>query len=56
MTYEMSFMAHVEHDELENNLPKNRKDTLITNEDHLSESSSDDELELITIKLKKFIK
>ena len=53
MTYEMTYVAL----ELENNLPKNRKDlTLRTNEDHSSESSSDDELELLTIKFKMFIK
>ena len=54
MTYEMTY---VEHDELEKNLPKNRKDlALRTNEDHSSESSSDDDFELLTIKLKKFLK
>ena len=42
--------------ELENHLPKNRKDfELRTFEDHSSISSSDDELEL-TKKFKKFIK
>ena len=54
MTYEITYVAH---DKLENNLPKNRKDfTLRTKEYHSSESSSDDELELLTIKLKKFLK
>ena len=50
----MSCMPQNEH---ENNLPKNGKDlTLRINEEHSSESSSDDELELLTIKFKRFIK
>ena len=54
MTYEMTYVAY---NKLENNLPKNRKDfTLKTKEDHSSESSSDDELEFLIIKLKKFLK
>ena len=54
MTYEMTNVAH---DELKNNFPKNRKDfALRTKEDYSSESSSDDELELLTIKFKRFIK
>ena len=45
------------HDELENNLPKNMKDlTLRTNKDHSSKTSSDDDLELLTIKLMKNLK
>ena len=53
MTYEMTCNAH---EELKNNLPKNRKDlTLRINEDDLSESSSDDDFELLTIKLKKIL-
>ena len=39
MTYEMTCNAH---EELENNLPKNRKNmTLRTHEDHLKENLSD---------------
>lgn len=50
MNYEMSCMAH---EELENNLPMSRKNlALTTNKDHSSESSSNDDLELLTIKLK----
>ena len=56
MTYEM---VHNAHDE-QNNLSKNRKDLeLRTNEYHLSDDSSDednDELELRTLNLNKFIK
>ena len=56
MTYEM---VHNIHDE-QNHLPKNRKDLeLRTNEYHLSDDSSDednDELELRTLNLNKFIK
>ena len=56
MTYEM---VHNAHDE-QNHLPKNRKDLeLRTNEYHLSDDSSDednDELELRTLTLNKFIK
>ena len=41
ITYEMTCNAH---EELENNLPKNRKDiTLRTQEDHLKENSSDED-------------
>ena len=47
MTYEMMCIAHDEH---ENNLPKTMKDlTLKIKKDHCS---SDDDLELFTIKLK----
>ncbi|NGZ73657.1 hypothetical protein GQS42_23720, partial [Salmonella enterica subsp. enterica serovar Typhi] len=58
MTYEMTCKAH---EELEDTLPKNRKDmTLKTQEDHLKENSSDedfdDDLALLTRKFKKFIK
>ena len=56
----MSLNAHDEHDEQnkhENNLPKNMKDlALRIIEDHSSESSSNDDIELLTIKLKKFLK
>ena len=52
--------AHDEHNEHLNHLPKNRKDLeLRTNEYHLSDNSSDednDELELRTLTLNKFIK
>ena len=42
------------HDELENNLPKNKKDlALRKKEDHSSESLSDDNIELL---ISKFIK
>ena len=41
MTYEMTYQAH---DELENSLPKNRKDmTLTSQEDHLKGTSSDED-------------
>ena len=55
MTYEMTCIAH---DELEKNLLKNRKDiTLGTKEGHLGENWSDDnDLALLTRKLKKFLK
>ena len=54
MTYEMTCKAHNKH---KNNLPKNKKDlTLRTQEDHSSESSSDDNFELLAIKLKKLMK
>ena len=54
MTYKMTCNAH---EELENNLPKNKKDFVLrTKEDHLSESLSDDKLDLQTTKFKKFIK
>ena len=57
ITYEMTCNAR---EELENHLPKNRKDLeLWTNECHLSDDSSDednDELELRTLNLNKFIK
>ena len=54
MTYEMTCIAHDKH---ENNLPKNIKDlTLRTKEDHSSESSSDNDIELSTREFKKFIK
>ena len=54
MTYEM---AYDELDELKNYLPKKRKDfALRTKGDHTSKSSSDGELKLLTIKLKKFLK
>ena len=44
-------------EELENHLPKNKKDFgLRTIEDHSSISSSDGELELTTMKFKKFMK
>ncbi len=50
-------MTCIEHDEHKNNLSKNKKGlTLRTKEDHFSESSSDDDFELLTIKLKKLIK
>ena len=52
ITYEMTNVAH---DKLKNNLPKNKKEfTLRIKEDHLSESSSDGELEPLIIKIKKF--
>ena len=54
MSYEMTCIAH---DERKNNLQKNRKHLAHrTKEDHSSESSSDDDLELLTRKFKKFIK
>ncbi|CAL9106623.1 unnamed protein product [Musa textilis] len=58
MTYEMTCHAH---EELENPLLKNRKDIILrTQEDHLKESSSDedldDELALLIQKFKKFIR
>ena len=59
MTYEMTCLSH---DELENNLLRNRKDmTLRTKEDHLRENSSDDDdddddLTLLTKKIKEFLK
>lgn len=54
MTYEI---AHNAQNELENIIPKNKKDfRLRTIEDHSSISSSDDELELIIMKFKKFMK
>ena len=60
MTYEMTLLEHFEPDEHLNHLPKNRKDLeLRTNEYHLSDDSSDednDELELRTLNLNKFIK
>ena len=60
MTYEMVRNAHDEHNEHLNHLPKNRKDLeLRTNEYHLSDDSSNednDELELQTLTLNKFIK
>ena len=56
MTYEMVHNAH----DKQNNLPKNRQDLEPrTNEYHLSDDSSDednDELELRTLNLNKFIK
>ena len=57
MIYEMTCKAYNEYDEHENNFLKNIKDlTLCTNEDQSSESSSDADLELLKIKLKKFLK
>ena len=54
MTYEMNNVAKRE---LENNLPKNRKDLgHRTFEDHSSISSSDGEHELLINKFKKFMK
>ena len=54
MTYKMTCNAC---EELENHLPENRKDfELRTNKDHSSISSNDGELELITMKFKKFMK
>ena len=58
MTYEMTCKAH---EELEDTLPKNRKDiALKIQEDHLKENSSDEDfdedLALLTRKFKKFIK
>ena len=56
MTYEISFIAQNEY---ENNLSKNRKDlALWTIEYHLNNDSSDDDddLELLIMKLKKFLK
>ena len=54
MTYKMTNMAQ---NELEDNLSKNRKDFgLRTIEDHSSINSSDGELELLTMKFKKFMK
>ena len=52
-----SEMTNVAQNELKNNLPKNRKDFRIrTIEDHSSISSCDGELELLTMKFKKFMK
>lgn len=43
MTYEMTCNAHKE---LENNLPKNKKDMILrTHKDHLKENSSDEDLD-----------
>ena len=54
MTYEMT---HIDHDVLENNLPKNKKDLASrTIEDHLSDNSSDDDVDILTIKFKKYMK
>lgn len=55
MTYEMTCMIH---DKLKNNLLKNMKNIVLrTEEDRLSQSSSDDEdLTLLTRKFKKFIR
>ena len=58
VTYEMICKAH---EELEDTLPKNKKDmTLRTQEDHLKENSSDedfdDDVTLLTKKFKRFIK
>ena len=54
MTYEMMCNAC---EELENHIPKNKKDfELRTIEDHSRISSSDCELELLTMKFKKFMK
>ena len=59
MTYEIVHNTHDEHDE-QSHFPKNKKDLeLRTNEYHLSDDSSDediDELELRTLTLNKFIK
>ena len=58
MTYEMTCQ---DHDELENPLPKNRKDmTLISQEDHLkgtsSDEDSDNDIALLTQKFKKYLR
>ena len=54
MTYEMTYNAY---EELENKLPKNRNDLILrTQDDHSSESSSDDDFELLIIKLKMYVK
>ena len=53
MTYEMTCKAHNELNEHENNLPKDL--TLKTLEDNSSESSNDNDFELLTIKLKNFM-
>ncbi|CAL9114858.1 unnamed protein product [Musa textilis] len=56
ITYEMTLLEHVGHDEHLNHLPKNRKDLKFrTNEYHLSDEDND-ELELRTPKFNKFIK
>ena len=55
--YEITCKTHDELDEHENNLPKNRKDLVLrTQEDYSSENLSDDDFELLTINLKKFMK
>ena len=56
MTYEMTC---IEHNVLDNNLRKNKQDlALRTIEDYLSDKSSDDDddIKLLTIKFKKFMK
>ena len=58
MTYKMTYKAH---EELEDTLPKKRKNMVLkTQDDHLKENSSDEDLDedltLLTRKLKKFIK
>ena len=58
MTYEMTCQAH---DELENPLPKNRKDmALKSQEDHLkgtsSDEDSDNDIALLTQKFKKYLR
>ena len=57
MTYEMMCIVY---DELENNLPKDKKDiSLRTKEGHLGENSSDDDdddLAPLTRKFKKFLR
>ena len=55
MTYKMTYKAH---EELENTLPKNRKDvTLRTQENHLKENSSDEDLdEDFALLIRKFKK
>ena len=54
MTYKMTC---IEHDEHENYLLKNRKDlTIRTIDDYSSESSSEDDIELLIKKFKKFMK
>ncbi|CAL9076263.1 unnamed protein product [Musa textilis] len=60
MTYEMSFLEYIEHDEHMSHLLKNKKDLeLRTMKCHLSDDSSDEDnknFELRTLNLNKFIK
>ena len=54
MTYEMTYLAHDEH---EDNLLKNRKVIAFRiKEDHSSKSSSECGIELLIKKIKKFMK
>ncbi|CAL9075101.1 unnamed protein product, partial [Musa textilis] len=53
----MSFFEHLEHNEHMNHLLKNKKDLEHrTNECHLSDDSSDEDIEHITMNINKFIK